>query len=125
MTLILLTVVQATTCPDALLCSEEYVYNLICSLNVDKSSGPDGISVRMLKYMALSIVPSITRLFNLSIKSGTVPSIWKTAAVVPIPKGNHDHSSISNYRPISLLPILSKLFNRMPHKGARNGATWG
>lgn len=101
--------IDGNSCPDDFLCSEDYVFHLIHSLNVDKSSGPDGISVRMLKYTALSITPSVTRLFNLSIKTGLIPSIWKTAAIVPIPKGIRDHSSPSNYRPISLLPILSKL----------------
>ncbi len=57
-------------------------------MDVNKSSGTDGISVRMLKYTASSITPSITRLFNLSIKCGAIPAIWKSAAVVPIPKGN-------------------------------------
>ena len=93
------------------LCSEDSIFNLIRLLNVDKSWGPDGISVRMLKYTALSITPSVTHLFNLSIKIGMIPSIllWKTAAIVSIPKGNRDHWFLTNFRPISLLLILSKL----------------
>ena len=47
----------------------------------------------------------------MSIHSGKFPTAWKTSSVVPIPKGNND-TSVSNYRPISLLPILSKLLER-------------
>ena len=68
----------------------------------------------MLKSTAHSIVSSVTTLFNMSIASGTVPSGWKTSAVVPIPKGS-DSTNVSNYRPISLLSILSKLLERHIH----------
>jgi len=58
--------------------------------------------------IATSIAPFVTRLFNLSIQSGKVPAEWKQFLVVPIPKSS-DLSSPNNYRPISLLSILSKL----------------
>ena len=51
---------------------------------------------------------------NLSIKTSTVPNIWKSAKVVPIFKsGNHDLPE--NYRPISVLPVLSKVFEKAVH----------
>ena len=65
----------------------------------------------MLKATASSIAPSVTKLFNLSIQSGCFPVLWKMSIVVPVPK-LRDHSNPSNYRPISLLPILSKLLER-------------
>ena len=65
----------------------------------------------MLKSTATSITPVITRLFNLSIFSGRFPEAWKIASVVPIPKSN-DSGSPSGYRPISLLPVLSKILER-------------
>jgi len=61
--------------------------------------------------IATSIAPFVTRLFNLSIQSGKVPAEWKQFLVVPIPKSS-DLSSPNNYRPISLLSILSKLLER-------------
>ena len=58
--------------PDELLCNEDTVCELLASLDVSKSSGPDGISTKMLKHTAVSIAPSVTQLFNLSIKNGRV-----------------------------------------------------
>ena len=81
---------------------------MLLTLDTSKSNGVDGISATMLKATAASIAPGITELFNKSIQPGTFPEAWKTSSVVPIPKGN-EHTSVSNYRPISLLPILSKL----------------
>ena len=62
----------------------------------------------MLKSTAPSIAPSITNLFNASLKAGFLPVAWKSSHVVPIPKTG-DMSNPTNYRPISLLPILSKI----------------
>ena len=56
------------------------------SLDVTKASGSDGISARMLKETAMHISPSLTRIFNLSVKTGTFPSLWKKSNIVPIPK---------------------------------------
>ena len=61
-------------CPEELLCNEEDVYQLLSSLDVIKANGPDGISARILKHTAASITPSITKLFNLSLCIGHVPS---------------------------------------------------
>ena len=78
-------------------------------LDVTKSTGVDDISAaysiapslttaRMLKYCAYSIVPSLTKLFNLSLISGTFPSEWKAARIVPIPKTDSPSVSTSDYR---------------------------
>ena len=98
--------------PDpSFLCTEEEVFDLLMSLDVSKSSGPDGISARMLKYTATSITSSVTKLFNQSIVQAQIPTRWKRSVIVPIPKSS-DSSAPSNYRPISLLPLLSKLLER-------------
>ena len=65
----------------------------------------------MLKYTALSIAPSLSKLFNLSIRTGCCPDDWKIARIVPIPKAD-EMSSPMNYRPISILPIVSKVLER-------------
>ena len=57
---------------------------LISSLPADKASGPDGISVRLLKECADEISPSLTALFNMSLSQGKVPQKWKEANVVPV-----------------------------------------
>ena len=68
----------------------------------------------MLKATGTSIAKGITKLFNLYLKTGIFPTDWKFARVVPIPKtGNPD--SPSNYRPISTLPIISKLLEKHVH----------
>ena len=54
-------------CPEHFLCSDDEVFDLISSLDSSKSTGPDGISVRILKPVAASITTSLTRLFNLSL----------------------------------------------------------
>ena len=100
--------------PDEILCDEDAVCDLLASLDVSKSSGPDGISARMLKHTAASIAPSVTKLFNISIKSGRVPRAWKLSTVVPIAKSARSHSS-DNYRPISLLCVLSKVLEKHIH----------
>ena len=102
-------------CPQDLLCSEDEIFHLISSLDPSKSTGPDGISARMLKATAVSVIPSITKLFNLSLASGTSPDSWKLARIVPIPKAS-DPSSPTNYRPVSILSIVSKLLERHIHQ---------
>jgi len=67
-----------------------------------------------LKSTANAIAPSLTKLFNCSIACGRPPTSWKTSFVVPIPKIPRA-SSTSDYRPISLLSILSKVLEHHFH----------
>ena len=64
--------------------------------------------------LLIIILTTITKLFNTSIQTGVIPETWKLSSIVPIPKGSK-HTSVSNYRPISLLLILSKLLERHVH----------
>ena len=59
---------------DKLYCTTEEVELLLRNLEVNKASGPDGVSAYMLKYTAASIAPSITRFFNYSLRSGKLPA---------------------------------------------------
>ena len=99
------------SCPVEFLCTEEDVYHLLATIDTSKSSGHDDISGRMLKVTALSITPVITELFNQSIILGKLPDEWKVARVCPVPKSGKS-SNPNNYRPISLLSILSKLLEK-------------
>ena len=98
-----------------ILCTEEEVCHLLKQLDKANATGPDGILARMLKETASTITPSVTELFNLSLHQQTFPSQWKYANVVPIPKNSASKSSPNNYRPIALLPIVSKVFEKYIH----------
>ena len=81
------------------------------NININKATGPDNIPGRVLKECAKELSPSLTKLFNLSLTTGTVPDDWKMANVTPVHKKG-DRSACSNYRPISLLCICSKILER-------------
>ena len=83
------------------------------------TSGPDNISSHMLKNTARSISPFLHKLFNLSLSTGQLPSEWKVSNVTPIPKSG-DTSQCSNYRPISLLSLVSKTLERIIHNQLLN-----
>ena len=84
-----------------------------------KASGPDGISSRVLKELADQMAMPLSLLFNQSIEDGKIPADWKEAYVSPVPKGG-DLSLSSNYRPISLLSNLDKIFERAIFKHIYN-----
>ena len=88
---------------------------MLRALNKNKSSGPDGISARMLKATADDIAPSITALFNISIKCNRPPREWKKSHVLPLPRQKSTVPTPADFRPISLLPTLSKLLERHFH----------
>ncbi len=78
-------------------------------LNVSKATGMDGIPANILKLTSTLIAPPITFIFNLSIRTGMYIDEWKLARVIPIYK-SEDKRKCENYRPISILPIISKIF---------------
>ncbi|MCP3666758.1 MAG: hypothetical protein GY696_30390, partial [Gammaproteobacteria bacterium] len=74
--------------------------------------GCDGITGRMLTETASAVCSSLTVLFNRAIAEGEYPSIWKRADVTPVPK-SQSPSEPKNFRPISLLSLVSKIFERI------------
>ena len=81
------------------------------SLDVTKASGPDEISARLLKETAEQIAPSLTLRYNQSLNTGVFPDDWKLANIVPVLKKDIKEY-VENYRPISLLTIISKVLER-------------
>ena len=92
--------------------TNDIVYRLIQSMPLNKACGLDGISCRLLKEAAPVITTSLTYIINLSIRSGIFPDDWKIARVSPVFKEDIK-SDPNNYRPISVLPIVSKLIERI------------
>ncbi|GBN90814.1 putative RNA-directed DNA polymerase from transposon X-element [Araneus ventricosus] len=86
------------------------VADFIKRLKPNKASGLDLISNRMLKNLPLKCILYITFILNLMMEKCYFPQCWKTAVVVPIPKTDQDLNLPQNYRPISLLSSLSKVY---------------
>ncbi|KAJ8017557.1 hypothetical protein HOLleu_44948 [Holothuria leucospilota] len=95
--------------------SEEFVMKEVLSMSPGKSTGLDEIGCKVLKTALPVILSSLTYIINLSLKEGVFPQEWKHAKVTPIFKKGDVHD-ICNYRPISVLPIVSKIIERAVHK---------
>lgn len=80
--------------------NEQEVAKLLSALACDKASGPDDVSVNVLRRCSAFAVP-LTLLFNFSLLRGVVPQDWRDANIVPISKKPPRHNK-GNYRPISL-----------------------
>jgi len=90
------------------------ILQLLIKLKPKKSSGHDGISTYLLKKLATGVANPICILINLSISYGVVPDSLKLAKVIPIYKSK-ERNKFTNYRPISLLPTISKLLEKVMH----------
>ena len=73
-------------------------------MKVNKAARLDKIPARLLR--------ELTYLINKSITDGTVPVLWKVARVTPLYKAE-ENLLVENYRPISVLPVLSKVLERV------------
>ena len=88
------------------------IFDIINSLSNSKSSDVFGITTKFVKVAAESISSPLSFLFNKSIQQSTFPQSLKIAKVIPLFK-NESPLMVSNYRPISLLPIFSKIFEKL------------
>jgi hypothetical protein len=79
----------------------------LSKLRTKKATGLDGISAKLLRDSAYVIAPYLTKIFNLSLRCGSFPYIWKNGRVTPIFKSG-DPTSSNNYRPITILPTLQE-----------------
>ena len=88
------------------------VFNLIQKIPSNKASGLDNISARLLKEASSIVTRSLTFIITLSITTGIFPNAWKRARVSPMFKEDLKTDPY-NYRPISVLPVVSKLIERV------------
>ena len=92
--------------------NEAEILKIIRALNIHKAHGHDDISIRMIKIFDKSLLKPLTILFQNSTKSSCYPVIWKRSNIIPAHKKN-DKQLVENYRPISLLPIFGKIFEKI------------
>ena len=85
---------------------------LCLALEPGKGAGWDGVSPRVIKGVAREISGSLSRLYNCCLREGHYPACFKVARVVPVFKAE-DPTEFSNYRPVSVLPVLSQIFERL------------
>ena len=78
-----------------------------------KALGPDGISNVHLKQLGPAGIQYLTHIFNLSISTSQLPSIWKTSIIIPLPKPGKEPSESTSYRPVSLLCPAVKCLERL------------
>ena len=88
------------------------IQEIVLAMPTNKAPGIDKISMRVVKDSLPVILPSLTSIINTSFVKGTFPLLWKMAEVTPIPKDGH-HEQANNNRPVSLLPILSKVCEKV------------
>ena len=88
------------------------VKKIILGLKNSKSYGIDKIDTYILKLIVNDILPAITHIVNLSIQQGKFPTLYKIAKVIPLLKKD-DPLDPKNYRPVAILPILSKVVERV------------
>ena len=93
---------------------KEKVLKLLSAMDTSKATGTDNVGPRLLKLAAPYISDDITYICNQSINKSTFPRKWKEAKVSPLHK-NGPHDDVNNYRPISILPVLSKVLEKHVH----------
>ena len=91
------------------------VLKIVKGLKNTKSTGLDDIDATTLKLVISDILPAVTHVINLSLLNLEFPNKWKLAKVVPLLKKD-DPLNPKNYRPVALLPIMSKILERVVFK---------
>ena len=85
--------------------------SIIGSLDASKAIGLDGITAKILKSSTDIVCPSLLKIINISISTGIFPECLKQAKLIPVHKSG-PYNDPANYRPISILPILSKIIEK-------------
>ena len=100
----------------------EEITDIIKNLKNTDSVGHDGIPVKLIKFCYLELSPIIQHLNNASLEQGIFPDALKIARVTPIYKAD-DKKHVNNYRPISVLPAMSKIHEKVMFTRLKNFLT--
>ena len=92
--------------------NEGEIFKIIRALNINKAHGYDDISIKMIKICIKSLLKPSTILFKNSTSSCCYPDIWEKSHIIPAHK-KKDKRLVNNYRPVSLLPIFGKIFEKI------------
>ena len=82
------------------------VWRVLCSLDVTKAVGPNGVSPRLLKNCYLELCHSLFLFFCRVSTEAMIPALWKTTRITPVYKRQGSATNPSFYRPVSVLPTL-------------------
>ena len=91
---------------------ETEILDTIKNLKKSSSSGHDDITSKFVKISAPILTPALVKIFNLALSTGVYPNSLKIAKVIPIFKKG-DPASVNNYRPISILSTVNKIFEKI------------
>ena len=91
---------------------DSYIKRILSSIKINKATGADGISPRLLKLAEPGILSSLTKFINRCITGSSWPTNWKTSIISPIYKKDSETMK-SNYRPVSVLSAVSKIAERV------------
>ena len=100
---------------DDITVTSEQIEKLCEQINTNKSSGLPNIATWLLKDAFLCLPDIVTMIINASFDSCICPDVWKIANVVPLQKEGNKQL-VSNLRPVSLLPVQSKIIEKVVHK---------
>ena len=89
------------------------VKKVIMNLDSSKASGFDGIPVMVLKNCEPKLAYIVAELFNMCLKESSFPNCWKVSPVVSVFKNVGERSTAKNYRPVSLLFVVIKVFEKL------------
>ena len=93
--------------------SPKEIIHHIKNLKAAKSPGPDGITNILIKQLPKRCIIFLCNIYNACLKNCHFPNTWKIAKVIPITKIGKDNALVENYRPISLLDTLGKIFEKL------------
>jgi hypothetical protein len=100
--------------------SSKEVVEAIVPTNIRKAPGYDLISGKVLKELPKKAITLLTILYNSMLRLSYYPLLWKFTQIIMVPKPGKPVNDITSYRPVSLLPIPSKVFEKLLLKRLRS-----